>query len=264
MLDQPVESQQGRQPEAPLRGAYALRKLSFRYPGSAADALAELTLTINAGETLALVGRSGSGKSTLAKLLAALLPAPPGQLFIDGQPMESLQLAALRRHIAYVSQNTTLFATSLRENIAYGDLSQAGDRDIRAALAAANALGFVDALAEGLDTVLIEEGNDFSGGQRQRLSLARAFLKNAPVLILDEATSAQDAESETLIQQALARMLSGRTSIVIAHRLSTVENADRIAVLDGGRLVEIGTHRELLAAHGLYAQLHRQQFRGQG
>lgn len=264
VLDQPVESQQGRQPEAPLRGAYALRKLSFRYPGSAADALAELTLTINAGETLALVGRSGSGKSTLAKLLAALLPAPPGQLFIDGQPMESLQLAALRRHIAYVSQNTTLFATSLRENIAYGDLSQAADRDIRAALAAANALGFVDALAEGLDTVLIEEGNDFSGGQRQRLSLARAFLKNAPVLILDEATSAQDAESETLIQQALARMLSGRTSIVIAHRLSTVENADRIAVLDGGRLVEIGTHRELLAAHGLYAQLHRQQFRGQG
>lgn len=259
ILDEAPERATGELPSRPLRGAFELQYLRFRYPGAARDALAGISLQVQAGETLALVGRSGSGKSTLASLLATLLPAPPGQLLLDGQAMESLQLAALRRDIAYVSQHTTLFAATVRENIAYGDLAGASDERIRAALEQANALGFIDALPQGLDTVLREEGDDFSGGQRQRLSLARAFLKDAPVLILDEATSAQDAESEGLIQQALERILEHRTAVIIAHRLSTVEQADRIAVLDDGALVELGSHEELLARRGLYAQLYQQQ-----
>ncbi len=259
ILDEAPERATGELPTRPLRGAFELQDLHFRYPGAARDALAGISLQVQAGETLALVGRSGSGKTTLASLLATLLPAPPGQLLLDGQAMESLQLAALRRDIAYVSQHTTLFAATVRENIAYGDLAGADDERIRAALDQANALGFIDALPQGLDTVLREEGDDFSGGQRQRLSLARAFLKDAPVLILDEATSAQDAESEGLIQQALERILEHRTAVIIAHRLSTVEQADRIAVLDDGRLVELGSHEELLERRGLYAQLYQQQ-----
>lgn len=259
VLDEAPEPGDGKPPAARLRGAYELRQLHFRYPGADEDALRGIDLRIAPGETLALVGRSGSGKSTLANLLAALLPAPPGQLYLDGDPMETLQLRALRRQIAFVSQQTTLFAATLRENIAYGDLADADDEAVRTALAQANALEFVERLPAGLDTVLREEGDDFSGGQRQRLSLARAFLKDAPILILDEATSAQDAESEALIQQALQRILAGRTAIIIAHRLATVEQADRIAVLDDGRLVELGTHAELLERGGLYAQLQQQQ-----
>ncbi len=262
VLDEAPEAAEGVPPKAPVRGIYALRKLEFQYPGAEEPALRDISLDIAAGETLALVGRSGSGKSTLAKLLATLLPASPQQLFIDDQALETLQLKALRRQIAYVSQETTLFATSVRENIAYGDLAGASDTQIRQALESANALSFIDALPTGLDTQLREEGDDFSGGQRQRLSLARAFLKDAPVLILDEVTSAQDPESEALIQQALERILAGRTSIIIAHRLSTVERVDRIAVLDQGRIVELGRHDELLQADGLYAQLHRQQLQG--
>jgi len=260
VLDEAPERADGEAPPVPLRGAYALRDLHFRYPGADHDTLHGISLDVRPGETLALVGRSGSGKTTLANLLAALLPAAPEQLSVDGEPMAGLQLAALRSQIAYVSQHTTLFVASVRDNIAYGDLAGTPDEKIRAALDAANALGFVQALPAGLDTVLREGGEDFSGGQRQRLALARAFLKDAPVLILDEATSAQDAESEGLIQQALARILEGRTAIIIAHRLATVERADRIAVLDAGRLVELGRHDELLARGGLYAQLHRQQF----
>ena len=259
VLDEAPERDSGDQPPTPLSGEFALRNLSFRYPGADRDALLDVSLCIKPGETLALVGRSGSGKSTLASLLATLLPSVPGQISIDGLPMESLQLAALRRQIAYVSQHTTLFAASVRENIAYGDLAGASDSAIRKALEQANALAFIDALPDGLDTLLREEGDDFSGGQRQRLSLARAFLKDAPILILDEATSAQDAESEALIQQALDRILDGRTAVIIAHRLSTVEQADRIAVLDEGRLCELGSHAELLTAGGLYAQLYQQQ-----
>ncbi len=259
ILDEAPERASGELPALPLRGSYELCDLHFRYPGAARDALAGISLEVRAGETLALVGRSGSGKSTLASLLATLLPAPPGQLLLDGQAMETLQLKALRRNIAYVSQHTTLFAATVRENIAYGDLASADDDTIRDALNQANALEFIDALPRGLDTVLREEGDDFSGGQRQRLSLARAFLKDAPVLILDEATSAQDAESEALIQQALERILRNRTTVIIAHRLSTVEQADRIAVLDDGKLVELGSHRELLDRQGLYARLYQQQ-----
>lgn len=262
VLDVTPEPAGGKILDGALRGAYELRNLHFRYPGASVDALRGVTLTITPGETLALVGRSGSGKTTLANLLAAQYPAQPGQLFLDDEPMESLELTALRCQIAFVSQDTTLFAASVRENIAYGDLANASDEQILAALGEANALEFVARLPEGLDTVLREEGDDFSGGQRQRLALARAFLKNSPVLILDEATSAQDPESESLIQQALQRILDGRTAVIIAHRLSTVEQADRIAVLDQGCIVELGNHTELLAKQGLYAQLQQQHFEG--
>jgi len=260
VLDEPPERATGVAPPQPLRGRYRLRELHFRYPGSDEDALVDINLDIAAGETLALVGRSGSGKTTLANLLAGLLPSEGSSLCIDEVPVSSMNLAALRRQIAYVSQHTTLFAASVRDNIAYGDLAGASDADVEAALDAANALAFVKALPAGLDTILREGGEDFSGGQRQRLALARAFLKDAPILILDEATSAQDAESEGLIQQALERILTGRTAVLIAHRLSTVEGADRIAVLDAGRIVELGAPGELLARKGLYAQLRRQQF----
>ncbi|EED33526.1 lipid A export permease/ATP-binding protein MsbA [gamma proteobacterium NOR5-3] len=259
VLDEPAESDAGMALEATARGAYELRDLHFRYPGANEDALQGISLNLAAGETLALVGRSGSGKTTLANLLAAQFPAPPKALLLDGLPMESLMLSSLRRQIAYVSQHTTLFAASVRDNIAYGDLANADDEAINAALAQANALEFIQRLPAGLDTILREEGDDFSGGQRQRLALARAFLKDAPILILDEATSAQDAESEALIQQALQRILEGRTAVIIAHRLSTVERADRIAVMEQGRILELGIHSELLARQGIYAQLHQQQ-----
>lgn len=259
VLDQEAERPSGQTLSSPLRGAYTLKDLHFRYPGAQSDALQGISLAITPGESLALVGRSGSGKTTLANLFAAQFPSPAGAMLLDGEPMEALLLSELRRQIAFVSQHTTLFASSVRENIAYGDLAGADDDAINTALSQANALDFVQRLPAGLDTILREEGDDFSGGQRQRLALARAFLKNAPILILDEATSAQDAESEALIQQALRRIIAGRTVIVIAHRLSTIERADRIAVMDEGRIVELGTHAQLLARQGIYAQLHQQQ-----
>lgn len=259
VLDQVPERDAGEDPPGRLRGSYELKGLTFRYPGADSDALKDINLHIEPGTRVAIVGRSGSGKTTLVNLLSGLLPAPPGQVFIDGLPLDQLRLSALRRQVAVVSQQTTLFAATVAENIAYGELSGASEAEIWEALEQANAREFVERLPGGLSTLLREAGEDFSGGQRQRLALARAFLKDAPILILDEATSAQDAESEALIEQALARIFVGRTVLVIAHRLSTVEQADHILVLDDGKLAEQGTHATLLNQGGIYARLYQQQ-----
>jgi subfamily B ATP-binding cassette protein MsbA len=212
----------------------------------------------------ALVGRSGSGKSTLASLIPRFHDASAGQILLDGRPLADYALDNLRAQIAWVGQQVVIFDDTVARNIAYGALGGASRESVVEAARAANALDFIDALPNGLDSRVGEGGALLSGGQRQRIAIARAILKDAPILILDEATSALDSESEALIQDALKRLLRQRTVIVIAHRLSTIEHADRIAVLDGGRIVEIGTHAELLARDGQYAMLHRIQFRDNG
>ncbi len=205
---------------------------------------------------VALVGRSGSGKSTLAGLIPRFYHHSSGEILLDGVEIEDFKLLNLRRHIAQVNQHVTLFSDTIANNIAYGDLAGAPRADIEAAAEAAFAKDFVDQLPKGFDTQIGENGVLLSGGQRQRLAIARALLKNSPLLILDEATSALDTESERHIQAALDRVMQGRTTLVIAHRLSTIEKADQILVMDQGRLVERGTHAELLAANGYYARLH--------
>ena len=234
--------------------------VSFRYPRAERAALDDLNLVLPAGQTLALVGQSGGGKSTLAALVPRFYNPVGGRILIDGHDLQDLTLDSLRSHIAYVSQDVLLFNDTVAANIAYGDARERSMEEIEAAAKAANALEFIRALPEGFDTVIGENGNRLSGGQRQRLAIARAILKNAPILILDEATSALDNESERLVQEALERLMQGRTTLVIAHRLSTIEGADCIAVLAGGRLVESGRHADLLAKNGTYAQLYRLQF----
>ncbi|MCM3875048.1 MAG: ATP-binding cassette domain-containing protein, partial [Thermoanaerobaculia bacterium] len=207
------------------------------------------------GSVTALVGPSGGGKSTLVSLLPRFMDPSAGRVLVDGTDVRGTTLASLRAQIGLVTQETVLFDESIRRNVAYGR-PDASDGDVRAALAAANALAFVVALPAGIDTRVGEAGSRLSGGQRQRLAIARALLKNAPILILDEATSALDAESERAVQEALERLMAGRTVLVIAHRLSTVRRADQLVVLDAGRIVERGRHAELLAAGGMYRRLH--------
>lgn len=260
LLDESNEPDPGTIDAGHAAGRLQFEALSFRYPGAERNALDNVSLEIEPGQTVALVGQSGGGKSTLAALVPRFYNPTSGNIFLDGNNLKDLTLRSLRHNIAYVSQDVLLFNDTIAANIAYGEMAGASREAIEAAARAANALDFILAQPEGFETVIGENGNRLSGGQRQRLAIARAILKNAPILILDEATSALDNESERLVQGALENLMQHRTTLVIAHRLSTIENADRIAVLSHGQLVESGTHAELLAREGTYAQLYRLQF----
>ncbi len=259
ILDEPPEQDTGTHDLNQVKGEIVLRDVSFRYASSDQPVLKNINLTIPAGKTVALVGHSGSGKSTLASIISRFYEVSEGDVLLDGKPIQAFSLEQLRQQMALVSQQVTLFNCSVAENIAYGDLAGASRADIEKAAQAAFAKDFVDALPEGFETLIGEDGARLSGGQRQRLAIARAILKDAPILILDEATSALDTESERAIQAALQNLMTERTTVVIAHRLSTIENADCIVVMDNGEIVESGNHNELMAAGGYYARLHAAQ-----
>jgi len=261
IIDEAPERDHGRFDPGRSAGAIRFEQVSFHYTDPTQPVLSGIDFTIAGGETVALVGRSGSGKSTLVSLLPRFYSPTAGSIYLDDVALPDYRLAALRRQIALVGQQVVLFNATIAQNIAYGQDPIPDRAAIVAAAEAANARDFIDALPLGFDTPIGENGVLLSGGQRQRLAIARALLKDAPVLILDEATSALDSESEQHIQQALERLMEGRTTLVIAHRLSTVERADRILVLDGGQVVESGRHADLLAADGAYAALHHLQFR---
>ena len=258
LIHQAPRETSGRHAPGRAHGELALREVSVCF-GDNAPALDAITLDIHAGETVALVGPSGAGKSTLVNLLPRFLDPSDGTVALDGVPLPQWNLNALRAQFALVSQDVVLFNDSLAANVCFGAPVDAAKA--RAALAAANLADFVDGLPRGMATVIGHNGTQLSGGQRQRLAIARAIYKDAPILILDEATSALDSESERLVQQALETLMKGRTSLVIAHRLSTIERADRIVALEAGRVVEQGSHADLLAHRGLYARLHALQFR---
>jgi subfamily B ATP-binding cassette protein MsbA len=262
LLDEPAEPRGGSFTVAHARGAVRFEHVSFSYTEAAergpAAALADVSLEVAAGESLAIVGRSGSGKSTLVNLLPRFYDAATGSVRIDGRDVREYELANLREQIALVSQDVVLFDDTIRNNIAFG--RKVPDVAVELAAEAAHVLEFARSQPGGLDALVGERGVLLSGGQRQRIAIARALLKDAPILILDEATSALDTEAERHIQAALAQLVRNRTTFIIAHRLSTVEQADRIIVLDAGRIAESGTHLELLSRGGLYAQLHRLQF----
>ncbi len=260
LLDTRTEQDTGTRSLEKVKGAVEFRHVSFQYESSGAQVLDNVSLSVAPGQTIAIVGRSGSGKSTLVSLLPRFYNATSGEILIDGVPIHDLRLANLRKNIALVSQDITLFNDTIGNNIAYGCRDQVSKEQIVKAATAAHAMEFIRDLPQGLDTMIGDRGVLISGGQRQRLAIARALLKDSPILILDEATSALDTESERIIQDALEKLMVGRTTLVIAHRLSTIEGADKIIVMHAGRIIEQGTHSDLLALDGHYAALYNMQF----
>jgi ATP-binding cassette, subfamily B, bacterial MsbA len=259
MMDEPLERSGGVSLPKRAKGELSFRNVSFSYPDTADSALSDISFDIAPGETVALVGMSGGGKSTLVNLVPEFYPVSAGQILLDGTPIAQIDLASLRAQIAMVSQHVVLFDDTIAANIAYGDPEPDLQR-VNAAIRAAHLEDVIAGLPDGIESSIGDNGMRLSGGQRQRLAIARAIYKDAPILILDEATSALDSESERAVQQALDSLMKGRTTLVIAHRLSTIERADRIAVLEHGRTVEIGSHAELLQAGGVYAHLYQLQF----
>ena len=259
LLDVDDETDSGRQILERVKGQVEFKNVTFGYDHDR-PVLKDIKLKIHAGESVALVGRSGSGKTTLVNLLPRFYQCKQGEILIDNHNITDVRMDSLRSHIALVSQHVTLFNDTIAHNIAYGALESATKEDIRRAAKAAHALEFIEHLPQGFDTIVGDNGVLLSGGQRQRLAIARAILKDAPILILDEATSALDTESERLIQAALKEVMRDRTTLVIAHRLSTIERVDKIVVMQEGEIIETGKHAELLKSGGAYAKLHKLQF----
>jgi len=258
LIDSPSEEDSGHTTLQYTSGNIEFEHVSFSYPGADRPALSDITFQIPAGKTIALVGASGGGKTTISTLIPRFYRPTSGHIRLDGVDINEFTLESLRSKIALVSQDIVLFNDTVQANIAFGSRDRSRE-EVIAAAQAANAWDFIEALPGGLDTMIGADGAKLSGGQRQRIAIARALLKNAPILILDEATSALDTDSERQVQAALAKLMRNRTTLVIAHRLSTIEHADRILVLDQGRIVESGTHAELQAAGGYYANLNRMQ-----
>lgn len=262
LIDQEPENDTGKTIlDHRVSGKIEFKNISHRFPDARNDTLSQVSFVAQPGQTIALVGRSGSGKTTLVNMLPRFVYPNAGQISIDGIDINELGLRSLRSQLSLVSQDVVLFEGSIAENVGYGALHDASTEEIEAALQAANLQDFVQSLPDGIHTQVGENASQMSGGQRQRLAIARALIKNAPILILDEATSALDTESERQVQDSLERLMKGRTTLVIAHRLSTVQKADRILVLDAGRIIEQGRHDELLQLNGLYASLYTMQFR---
>jgi subfamily B ATP-binding cassette protein MsbA len=256
VIDSDSELDQGNLVKQTVQGAFEFSDINFTYQGGKRPVLNDINFTVKPGETIALVGSSGSGKTTLVSLIPRFYNLAQGQILLDGKDIKEYSLANLRRHIAIVSQNVTLFNSNIYNNIAYGELAESSDKQVKAAAKFAYANEFIEQLPEGYDTLIGDDGVMLSGGQRQRIAIARAILKDAPILILDEATSALDTDSERYIQSALEDLMKDRTTFVIAHRLSTVQKADRILVMEKGCIIEQGTHEQLLAAGGRYAHLY--------